>query len=480
MVLKKTVWFTCGLGFVLSANQVFATTYTTALFDNSQGELVHLNWNFTNPEASQSGVQLEYQSKNSQDQEDNWQNLNTFSCQENATQTECTLPLEKTTFSPLVQFRFTYEPERNLSVHLDLQEIPEASAGETLTAQEQIVFGPIKNIDHDKQPTQLSWQEINYNSLNQASASAQTQNDLIIQYRAYQKNLGWNNWQGNSQVDKVFPAQNFIATAEAHILETTEIENSDFLFLSYLNYNDSPVFLSYRDQKDTFHFTLPETIKYQLNAPIILADEETEATQAATFAINSLNNLQIGETLVFTEEVNGQLHRAQGEITDIKTSENLITIGAWQGVIPLQGENVCDGHRFCFSPTAQIFKIQDYFIPLAEQTKTVTLSATSAGLLNLSLLELQAETLIEPLCLENSEQLCVLKGLDFNLSFHPDKMQYRFVNLNPENTLLNNIFLHQEVLNSHQEEASPSSTFNRLRHGKIIDSSGISRPYYWH
>lgn len=476
-MLNKATWFICGLGFALSASPVCATTYTTALFDNSQGELLNLNWSFTNPEASQS-VQLEYQSKSDRSQEDNWQNLNTFSCQENAPQTECSLPLEKDTFSPFVQFRFTYAPENNLNVHLDLQEIPEASAGETLTAQAQIVYGPIKNIDPDKQPAQLSWQEIDYQTFNQTHEA--TKSNLIVQYRAYQENQGWDNWHGNSQVNEILPTQNFAATAEAEILATTKIENGDLLFLSYLNYNDSPIFLSYKDQKHTAHFTLPETIKYHLNSPIILADEEAEATRAATFSLNDLTNLQIGETLVFTEEVDGQLHRAQGEITDLKASENLLTIGSWQGVIPLQGESICDGHRFCFSPAAQVFKIQDYFIPLAAQTKSITLTATSSGLLDLSLLKLQTETLTEPLCLENNERLCVLHGLDFNLSIHPDKMQYRFVNLNPESTSLNNIFLHQKDLNSTQEEASPSGTFNRLRHGKIIDSSGISRPYYWH
>ena len=477
-MLNKRIWLICSAGFIFSASPIFATTYTTAILDNTQDELVNLNWDYSRLQTG-SDVQTEYQIKNDVTQEDSWQTLTSQNCQENKEQTLCILPLSATDFSPLVQFRFTYQEENNLNVHLEIQ-TPTVTANEQVAATDsaQIVYGPIKNIDANKRPTQLSWQALNYSDLNQATASAK--NNLLVQYRAYDRQQSWSSWQGNSQVVDIFPNQSFTATTAATLLNQENLHAADFLFLSYLNYQHEPIFLSYKSQDNEESYPLPDTTAYQLPEPIILADQEAESTQAATFVLNTLDQLQIGETLVFTEEVNGQLHRAQGEVSDIKKSENLITIGSWQGVIPLQGPEVCNGHRFCFSPAAQVYKVQDYFLPLPRAAQTVSLSATSSSELNLSILKMQTEALTQPLCFEGTDKLCTLEGFNLNFTQSPLKMQYRLVNFDQENTFLNNIFLHQEDIAATTVEATSSSTLNRLRHGKIIDSAGISHPYYWH
>lgn len=470
------------IGFFFSfTNQSQAKTYSTAPLDFNLQLLEQLNWTITaNPttEASSSSSQdfsltfipLEISRSSSL----NEQLLTDYTCQKKETKTTCSLPL--TAFQQPGIFRFQYSDNANFYLNFQLKQ---TSSQDILTTTNQLLtYGPIKTISPALHPTQLSWQEISYDALNQATASAQ---NLLVQYRSASSSAqAWSPWQGNFSTLEELPLNNVDSTTSAQLWPKIVLpsQTKTFLQLQFFTFTYTSIQLSYQKNGQTIISQLPQH-QLSLAQPAITGSQEESAFLNTTFYLQDVSDLQVGQEIILRETVNQVTYQVQGTIIDLKTSSNLVTVNHWLGAVPLQNPDLCQNYRFCFSTQAQVALVEDFLLDLNQQAKNpLTLShftLQSEQPASITFLTAQLNQFEPSLCLEKNQSFCTLQALNFAFTKPPSALQYRLINFYPDTVKLENIFLHQEPLSS----PATQSTFHYLRHGKTIDQSGLARPYYW-
>lgn len=470
------------IGFFFSfTGQSQAKTYSTAPLDLNLQLLEQLSWTITtNPttEASSSSSQdfsLTFIPLNiSQSTLLHEQVLTDYTCQKKETKTTCSLPL--TAFQQPGSFRFQYADNANFYLNFQLKQ---TSSQDILTTTNQLLtYGPIKTISPTLHPTQLSWQEISYDALNQATASAQ---NLLIQYRnASSSAQAWSSWQGNFSILEELPLNNVDSTTSAQLWPKIVLppQTKTFLQLQFFTFTHTPLQLSYQENDQIIITQLPQH-QLSLVQPAATGNQEESAFLNTTFYLQDVSDLQIGQDIILQETVDQITYQVRGTIIDLKTSSSLVTVNHWLGAIPLQNPDFCQNQRFCFSTQAQVALVEDFLLDLNHQAKNplalthFTLQSEQPA--SITFLTAQLNQFEPSLCLEKNQSFCTLQALNFAFTKPPTTLQYRLINFYPDTVKLENIFLHQEPLSS----PTAQSTFHYLRHGKTIDQSGLARPYYW-
>lgn len=460
--------------FALLPRPLAAKTYTTTPLSFVDQSLQSLSWTLA-PGPNSSAAATPLFALAAQDiAQSVWQPLSTYTCStDNDYKQTCSLPLTELHFSSPTRLQFQYPDNHSFYLNFTL---PEASSTTDLVSPSQsLIYGPIKNLASDLTPTQLSWQETAYDSLNQATSST---NRLLVQYRTQNKDSStWNDWQGNFTLLQTLPEALIDSTTSSLLSDKLEVlPSSSWLHLQYLNFSDTPLILSYQDNQESTFAALPHQ-QLALSQPAANGDTESTAFTQTTFYLDNLANLQIGQDLILRETVNGSQYQAQGTIIDLKKSTGLVTLDSWHGAIPLQTEPVCytANDHFCFSAQAQVIPVEDFFLSLAGNSphQLSNLLLTTSQPFTAKILALETGAITPALCLEAHGDLCPLQALNFDFANPPAALQYRVINFDPQTVRLENIFLHQV------STQSAGNTVSYLRHGKKLDSSGVARAYYW-
>lgn len=463
--------------FVLTFNQAQAETYFTAPLDFTAPLLKQLSWTINfNTEASTSSqeFQLAFLPLESNATTADSQILNNYTCQKKDYVSACTLPLE--TFSQPGKFRFQYPTGADFYLNFQLQQAP---TQEIFPQDDRLLtYGPMKIISSSLNPTQISWQELSYNALNQATSSAQ---NLIIQYRSASASAqAWSSWKGNFSSFATLPATNFTSTVSAELWSkiTLPTQKNAFLQLQYFTFDQNPIQFTYQKNGQKIITQLPHH-QLSLAQPVAIGNQEEEAFSKTTFYLQDLQDLQIGQDLLLKETVNQITYQIRGTIIDLKASTGLVTVNHWQGAIPSQNSSLCQSSRFCFSTQAKIALVEDFLLELSQPAKNPSIFTNfqleSEQPFSIALLETQINQVEPSLCLEKERSFCTLQGLNLAFSSPPNVLQYRLINFHPQTVKLENIFLHQNSLLATKTD----STFHYLRHGKTLDQSGVARPYFW-
>ncbi len=464
--------------FSIAFTQVQAKTYSTAPLDFNSQPLEQLNWtiNLNDFEASASSqeFQLTFIPLNSDSSTADTQNLTNYTCQKKESQTACTLPLAD--FKQSGKFSFQYPDSADFYLNFQLKQV--SSQDLLLTDNRLLTYGPIKIISSSLNPTQLSWQEISYDALNQATASAQK---LLVQYRSASDSADlWSPWQGNFSSFTTLPLISLTSTTSAQLWSkvTPPAQTASFLQLQYFTFDQAPIQLTYQENGQKVVTQFPHH-QLSLAQPAVTGNQEEQAFLNTTFYLQDIQDLQVGQDIILQETINQTVYQIQGTIIDLKSSSGLVTVNRWQGAIPLQDPSFCQNSRFCFSTQAKVALIEDFLLELNQQAKNppifTNFSLQSEQPVSIALLTAQLNQFEPSLCLEKEPSFCTLQALDLTFSSPPTALQYRIINFHPDTVKLENIFLHQEPLSL----TNSASTFHYLRHGKTLDQSGVARPYYW-
>lgn len=463
--------------FIFTFNQAQAESYFTAPLDFNAQLLKQLSWTINlDKEASASSqeFQLAFLPLENNAVTADLQILDNYTCQKKDHLFTCTLPLE--TFSQPGKFRFQYPTGADFYLNFQLQQVP---AQEIFPQDDRLLtYGPMKIISPSLNPTQISWQELSYAALNQATSSAQ---NLIIQYRSASTSAqAWSSWQGNFSSFTTLPTTSFTSTVSAQLWPkvTPPTQKATFLQLQYFTLDQNPIQLTYQENEQKIVTQLPHHQLF-LAQPVATGNQEEQAFSHTTFYLQDLQDLQIGQDLILQETVNQTNYQIRGTIIDLKASTGLVTVNHWQGAIPLQDPNLCQSSRFCFSTQAKVTLVEDFLLELNQSAKNppilTNFQLESEQPFSVTLLEAQINQFEPSLCLEKEQSFCTLQGLNLTFSSPPSVLQYRLINFHPQTIKLENIFLHQSSLLT----TKTNSTFHYLRHGKTLDQSGIARPYFW-
>lgn len=424
---------------------------------------------------SLASFQLWQKQSNSQD----WQELKSFSCQDENSVYQCQLELDKIS-SPEVRLKFIYPEESKFYLQIDRLIKEESLELEPNFEKEVLFYGPLKKIEQSLLPTSLSWQETNYQNLNQPEKEMPSK--LLVQSRPMTETEQISPWSGNFKIIKNFSDQQVSNGNSLALIENIEKKVDQFVHFSYYNFDQQNLKLVCQQETKNENFDLPPTSQLVLTGAVASGQSEEEAFSNLSVTVNDLSSLKIGETILIQEIVSQQSYQIEGDIIDLQPSEKRIIINAWRGAIPKNQASSCLGQSFCFSTQARISKQQELFLPLEKNCDQLKL--VSEKPLNLKVTNLYLGEISQPDCLKNDGDWCFLYVLDLQLPKDLSFLQYRLINFYPEQIKVDNVFLHQKDLALSSGERKESSSagqtnFSRLRHGKKLDSSGITRAYYW-
>ena len=460
------------LGNFLAVANIQAAQYTTAALNTERYQIRRLSWILTGPDHD---FTLSYQESNEE-----WQTITDTDCQNHEEKLSCQTNLPVFT-SKSVRLRLTFADDATLQTFNLNLDTPSITSDTPLTDQ-QIFYSNFKNLSGDELVNQLTWQEFNL--------SEPAFDQIIVQTRASFDGVHWSDWQGNSQVVTILTD----GEASPNAVVSTDHQASAASQVSPLavDFTFDPNHITIQNWPEaTYEYVLVEHLEnqhsYRATGPIASGDDEKEAFGATTFYLSDVNNLQLGETLVIRETVNDIDYQLQGIISDLKPSENLVSVFAWEGAIPYRLTSQCDGHNFCFSPAADVQKIATNIYSKKEVNinqpiinidlnSTVTPQTTKIYFLQPTTahcLEYQDDTTA------TEESICKTKALSLENHYQnnqkPLSLQYRLIyGLHGDKTV-SNVLLHHQV-SSQTNSAIP--TGNRLRGGKKIEA-GSNRVIYW-
>jgi hypothetical protein len=314
-----------------------------------------------------------------------------------------------------------------------------------------VFYSHFKDLTADSQAAQqISWREV--------ALVTPPRDQIAIQTRASYDGKTWTDWAGN----------------------TTEVLWTDYsLTQEGLKINSLP-----QDQWDRLKLRYHD--RNQLFSPTSLIGQGIDQPAAfanLTFNLTDLNNLQLGEELVISETIADQTYQIQGVISDLKMSENLISVFAWHGVIPEQGTTICSGANYCFSTQATVHKIQEEFVAVPELDVTLDLPLTTpADLIAVALLKITAPDCLEPA--DDPDLGCRTAALSlthYQQEKSPLLLQYRWLKGLVGDLTVSEVFLIQgaslttpSVLTPANQATSPNQS--RLRGGKTFTTAQAS---YW-
>ncbi len=450
----------------MRALPIQAASYQTPLFPTSYRPQA-LTWIMTN--SSSQDLILEYQTKANGDDPDSWQDLNTFACtnhDEHLTcQTDIPTPLED-----YLQFRLSYPDAAtlqtfNLSLTPTTTESPEASASD------QIFYSNFKTLDPALTATALSWQE--------EELTHPTTDRIMVQTRATYDAKHWTNWSGNLATAALNSEASVSASVGNVTLHDAHLADHDVIALTYTDEHHS----------------------YTLTSPVAAAPTEADAFASLSFTLNSLTGLHLGDTISITETVGSDTFTVTGIISDLKTSENRVTVFSWEGAIPTQSSTVCGAENtFCFSTTAQVSRALTQLYPApATDFAEVILPVYSDIQKEITIpyaphvIDLALWSYTEPNCLQYADSTaeasagaaltCETKSLPLNHYYDqgkPVQLQYRVIYGFTGDVAVTDVFLHQDTPAGLASSSNiTTNQLTRLRGGKTF-VEGTSRPYYWH
>lgn len=471
---KKLCLFFALAWFFFFPTLAHGKTYSTSSLNLTQ--ISAISWRFLHL-TSPNDFQIQLQKSNS----DALIPFTDFTCQTQTDELVCSFDLASFPSAQNLIFHFNYPDNATFYLNVKRQAATTNDFASTPDfSRQNLFYGPLKILTTDLEPQSLSWSETNYALLNQASDSAQTMPDyhLLVQYRPTFNDGSSSAWLGNYHRQTALPDQTFSSTTSALLLPELSGQAEQFLSFSLLASNAPSLQLSYQQDSQTVTQSLPLLPSLSPTKPIATGNLETDAFANTTFYLDNLNGLSLGETLVIRETVAGQTYQLAGDIIDLKPSTGLVTVNSWSGAIPPQNSQLCQNQNFCFSTQAQVSKIQDVFLAVPADISQLTLSSSQNFSLEIS--NFYLGTLTSPSCLQQTADYCTLYSLTFDFPQPPTLLQYRLINFYPDFIDLDSIYLHQKSLSSSTPAASTSAaTFNRLRHGKTLDSTGLSRAYYW-
>ena len=448
------------LAFTPSITQ--AADYTTSAFSWKEHRLDHLSWIFSSS-IPEDDFSFEFQTASSPDNFNHWQKLSSYHCQTQNQQLKCQSPLPSN-LDRFIQFRLTYPDEiilQSLNYHFDQTS---SSSAETIDTQKDIYYSNFKKIDQQSAIEFISWQE--------ADLIASPSSKIIVQTRASYDDLNWTNWTGNFTDLNNLSEQKGSTSHQAQYQADFEATEGSILLK-----NPPP------SDFDKIHLTyLPLSSSYQLTHPAALGDQELTAFSNLSFQLNTLADLQLGEKLIISEQVGSDFYQASGIISDLKLSENLVTIFSWEGAIPYQLPSFCQDHHFCFSTQAQIQKVSEVFLSPSlyynHSQNTISLPFAYQKILSLNFIQTTPPSCFDELNENNS--LCENYGFSLSSYYQdnnrPVSLQYRLIYDQPKDKIVSQVYLHQ----SQPQARNSSSSLYRLRGGKIFNPTQKSRPYYWH
>lgn len=480
---KKLLVIVVGIAFLSSlATPLQAASYQSPFFSWQDHQLESINWVI---ERSEDNVELnlettvEYQTKNV-DEESNdgaWLVIKGFDCETSNNQLKCQLSLPAD-LSTQVRFRFTTPDGITInSINYQLSEQPVVDQPDN-NDESGIFYSQLRQLAADSQAEYLSWQE--------ASSGATAVDKLILQTRAIDLNGQVTAWSGNALSKTILTEPiSLESTNSAEILDHLSIAGYDKLGLTYSSSSAATLTLNLQTTDETFTYELPSLNYYQLAQVAAAGTDETSAFTNLSFQLNTITGLHLGQTISFSQDFDNVHYQVTGMITDLKASEQLVTVLAWQGAIPKQTAAVCGtDQQFCFVPEQTAISTTDqFYLDLPTEISNLTgISLTSDAPFTLKITALELLTITEPSCLQTDiYNTCISHYLpldQYYLGQTPAQLQYRIIYGDQHDRLVTNVYLH--VLEQvHSLTATGSATVNYLRQGKKFDFTTNSRPYYW-
>ena len=456
------------IGCLSLSHPVTAATYTSPLLDWSSHSLQSLTWIFDQPDTP--NFELAYFTTTNKKQDPTWQTTTNYTCQPDNNRLVCQLVLPSD-LDTYLQFRLTYPDDIKLQT-FNLNLSPVTSDTPQVNDNEQIFYSKFKTLDSNTPASQISWQQV--------ALTHPVSDRIIVHTRASYNGQTWSDWQGNSQSVLTLHPYTSASDAAQLSLQPGHITLSSLPTDPY-----DRILISYLDQHHS----------YQLTSPLAAGADETAAFANLSFTLDSLAGLHLGQTIIITQTVDGQDFSLTGIISDLKPSDNLVSVFSWQGAIPHRPA-VCGDHSFCFSTTATLHPLQEIIFAaptddnLEQLDLTLYQDAHQTQPLNYTptiyTIDFLAPT--TPQCLEyekndtddNISPICRTPALslqDYYRDRHPVSLQYRLIYGTTGDMTVSDVFLHQAQTSD--TPSTPSSSLNRLRGGKVIDFT-TSRPYYWH
>lgn len=452
-----------------ATSSLFAAEYTTPLLPTNH-HFPHLTWLLEPNDASATQLTLQYQTlgQDSEVIDDSWQALTDFTCEGSGDVLRCQLDLPE--FSQdLVRFRLNYPDEATLkSFNLALQ--TNNNDTPTVTDNEQIFFSNFKTLDDQTAADQLSWK--------QQALTSPTQDQIVVQTRASYDDQHWTDWTGN--LETVTAITDYSLDNGSIVLSNTDLPEYDFFLLDYLN----------------------EHTPYHLTQAAVTGQEEAEAFANTTFYLDTLDGLHLGQTITLSFTHDDQIFSLRGIISDLKPSQNLVSVFAWEGAIP-DGLDSCEGNRFCYPTDTIVHPIETQVLPALTPDQNMLTIYQNAELLDIltyppQIISLQAVKAHSPNCLQYAETeispdeedvtpFCELAAISLTDYYQnrqkPHQLQYRLFYGQTGDVSVSDVFLHQNTPSSSSTTTNVNtSSLNRLRGGKTFNQTAtdnITRPFYW-
>lgn len=397
---------------------------TTDYHFNSLSYLLEVNDNNTTPIIS-------WQTKTNLHGPDAWQILDEqdLLCQKEKRQLFCQLPLN-INWLPWGQLKIVYADDATLKF-FNLQKQEPEQLVQTIDTNNNEHYSSLKTFSQQGEFRSLGWQTLDL--VPEASSA------ILIQYRSTYDGQHWSNWQSNYQLQALSKQQYQLTTPKT----LTANINTEWLLLNY------------RDQKN----------KRQASQVFATGSNETEAFLSRTLVINQLDDLQVGQTIIISEQVGDSLFEVETIIADINNQTHEITTYPFYGSIPQQSPQVCgSNYHYCFSKQAIIYPIKNALIALKKGQSVLPAPIDSTNILTVwSLKDSTASNSTLALSLPADKQQ------------RSPTLQYRL--LLPEFTdrLVSEVYL---LKDNHQEAPSAVTTKGRLRGGKNF-ASGMGKPSVW-
>lgn len=407
-----------------------AAELTTPLFPTADYHFSSLSYLLEKNDSNTTPV-ISWQTKTNRDDPDAWQILDEqdLLCQKEKQQLFCQLPLNINWLS-WGQLKIVYADDAALKF-FNLQKQEPEQLVQTIDANHHEHYSSLKTFSQQGEFRSLGWQTLDL--VPEASSAT------LIQYRSTYDGQRWSDWQSNYQLQAL--------NDEQYQLTTPKILTADI--------DAEWLLLNYRDQKS----------KRQAAQAFATGSNETEAFLSRTLVINQLDDLQIGQTIIISEQVGDSLFAVETIIADINQQTHEITTYPFYGSIPQQNPQICgSNHHYCFSKQATIYPVKNSLVALKNGQAVLPVSINLADLLAVWSLKdnlASSNTLALNLRADKQQRLPTL--------------QYRLLLPELSDRLVKEVYL---LADHHQETATQATTKGRLRGGKNF-ASGMGKPSVW-
>lgn len=376
---------------------------------------------------------ISLQTKTDKNNPDSWQELNEkdFLCQREKQQLFCQVPLN-INWQQWGQIKITYTNNANLKF-LNLQKQTNEPLTQTIDVQKNEHYSSLKTFSQPNEFRALGWQAVDL--VPEASSAT------LIQYRSTYDGQHWSDWQGNYHLQNL--DSNQYVLDDPHTLT--------------INVHGDWLLLNYRDQKG----------KRQANQVFATGSEETAAFLSRTLIINQLDDLQIGQNLIISEQVGDTLFSVQTMIADINVQTHEVTTNAFHGSIPRQNPQLCgNDYHYCFTTAATIYPVRNTLLAINQKRVSLPQPMAIADLRSVAILKSAAA---------NSHPYTMALNLPTDIRQRLPTLQYRLILPEMADRLIKEVYLLPDFI---KPEQLPSTTKGRLRSGKNF-ASGMGKPSIW-